>query len=214
MEIDVKRSNNKVNYISTETTTDFNVNKLDGVEKVDSVYLYNEKTNSLNKKSEREIKRYFTQSKDELLTILNEAININKFDFLEENKKIINKSLDERLSNTLNVENVIRYVGIVDELSKNPLDGEIYGLKHNNQVIYYLFLNGTYFVMMSKEQMDKNYYKKEELNSKLNELNSTLLDLTKSLDVINEDSISKDDLSNYMSELEKLTAQLDQIQKH
>lgn len=211
MEIDIKKSNNSVDYISTETTSKFDVNKLRDIEKVGSVYIMNEKNSVLTKKSETELKQYFTKSKNELISVLNEAIKINKNDYFDENNRIINEEINNKLSTELDISSMIRFKGYVTNLPDHPLNGEIYALNTNDVITYYLYLNGIFFAMISKSQLENNFYKKEVLNSKLDELNSKLHQMIGTIEGVSENAISKNDLNRYISKLDELKNQLNTI---
>lgn len=211
MEIDLKRNGKKVEYLSTEKSSQFDVNKLEGVKRVESVYLMKESDSSLSRVSESELKTYFTKNKNELIKILNEAILVNKKDYEEENNKFVSDTINELFNNEFGSYNVVKYVGHVESLPETSKSGEIYSITEGSQINYYIYLNNGYFALMGKDYFEQNYYNKEVLNLKLEDLNSKLNEMIKSVDLTEKNAISKDDLDAYLLKLEELKEKLSSI---
>jgi len=200
MEIDIKRKNKKVEYYSIEASSQYDVNRLDNVQKIGTVYLMNKNNHSLMELSEMELKKYFTKSKEELIQVLQEAIELNKADYDQRNEEIIINAINNEIENS----NFIKFIDIVDEFPENPNTGEIYGLRVNDSIAYYIYLNDRFFALIGKDQFEQTYYNKEVLNSKFEELNSKLNGMIDVIDNITENAITKEDLSGYIEKLNEL----------
>ena len=204
MEIDIKKNDHGVEYYSIEKSSQYDVNKLDNIKNIGTIYLMNKNNNSLMEISEMELKRHFTKSKDELIKVLQEAINLNKADYDERNEEIIFNVIDNKLSSEFENVNFVKFVNIVDELPENPNTGEIYGLRLNDVITYYIYLNDRFFALIGKNQFEETYYNKEALNLKFEELNSKLNEMIETIDNITENSITQEDLQQYLEKLNEL----------
>ena len=79
MNIDVKKNKNKEkDFIAVEASNGFDVNRLSGIKNIESTYILNKANNVLTRKTESEIKQYFSKSKDELISILKKAKQARK----------------------------------------------------------------------------------------------------------------------------------------
>ncbi len=208
MEIDIKRKNKKVEYYSIEASSQYDVNRLDNVQKIGTVYLMNKNNHSLMELSEMELKKYFTKSKEELIQVLQEAIELNKADYDQRNEEIIINAINDKFDEEFQNTNFIKFVDIVDEFPENPNTGEIYGLRVNDSIAYYIYLNDRFFALIGKDQFEQTYYNKEVLNSKFEELNSKLSGMIDVIDNITENTITKEDLSGYLEKLNELKEML------
>lgn len=210
MEIDLKRTNDNIEYISTETSTKYDVNKLRLNKSVDALYLMKDNDSSLTKITETELKSYFTKNKNELISILHEAIGINKNDFLRYYSEIVKNYIDPKIPIEFN-SGAIRFIKEVSVLPDDGEQGGIYCLNDGTAKKYFIYINNSFFAIMDKEFFEENFYKKEALNSKLNELNSKLNKMVSDLDTVTNNSISNEELNSYIEKLNQLKDKLNSI---
>lgn len=210
MEIDLKRTNDNIEYISTETSTKYDVNKLRLNKSVDALYLMKDNDSSLTKITETELKSYFTKNKNELISILHEAIGINKNDFLEYYGEIVKNYINSKIPVEFN-SGVVKFIKEVNVLPDTGEQGGIYCLNDGTIKKYFIYINNSFFAIMDKEFFEENFYKKETLNLKLNELNSKLNEMVNNLDTITNNSITDEDLNSYIEKLNQLKDKLSSI---
>lgn len=206
MNIDVKKNKNKEkDFIAVEASNGFDVNRLSGIKNIESTYILNKANNVLTKKTESELKQYFTKSKDELISILKNILEINKNDFKQENEQLLKKLVSEELEKTLNLDEnkyIITFEGNVNTLPENPGTGKIFGLiGENNEITYHLFLNDNYVVLLDKKYYDENYYKRNEVNSKILNLKTKLDEILLKAEFNIHNTISKEDYDNLMTKI-------------
>lgn len=215
MEIDVKKNINKdFEFISVEGSNSFDVNKLQGVKNVGSTFILNKSNNVLTKKTELELKQYFSKNREELISILKQILEINKNDFKEENenllKSLVSSELDEFLNN--NTGYFVSFNGNVNELPENPKTGEIYGLiGEDEQITYYMFLEDKYVILLDKKYYDENFYNKTEINFKISDLSNQLNEILLSLESKLNSLISKDDLNKILTKISAMEHNINEL---
>ena len=216
MEIDIKKNKNKeLDFLSVEKSDGFNVNRLQGIKNIESTYFLNKANNILTKKTETELKQYFSKNKDELISILKQILEINKNDFKEENHQLLKTLIPKELQRLLNLseENcVITFSGNVNELPENPETGKIYGLiGEDNKITYHLYLKDGFIVLLDKEYYDDAYYKKNEVNSKILELTLQLNEILEVLESTINNTISKTELNEFISKMNLIQHDINEL---
>lgn len=214
MEIDVKKNINKdFEFISVEGSNNFDVNKLQGVKNIGSTFILNKTNNVLTKKTETELKQYFSRNREELISILKQILEINKNDFKEENENLLKSLVSSELENFLNKSGyVISFNGNVNELPENPKTGEIYGLiGEDEQITYYMFLEDKYIILLDKKYYDENFYNKTEINFKISDLSNQLNEILLSLESKLNSLISKDDLNKILTKISAMEHNINEL---
>lgn len=203
MEIDINKDEN-VNFISSETSTKYDVNKLNGVSNISQIQLMNNKNKTLVNQSEIEFKKYFTENKTELINALNEIILLNKKSLNEETINLINNSINQKIQSIFNNGYYLKYKGSVNTLPLHSENGNIYELINDNKKSYHIYLNGSYLQLVDSNYYNEMYYNKEALNSKLRNLNLKLNNLLEIVENIKQNSITNDDYTKLLNKISDL----------
>lgn len=216
MEINGKKNGNKdYEFLSVEGSNSFDMNKLPNVKSIGSVYFLNKENNVLTRKSETELKQFFTKSKDELISVLKQITEINKADFREENQQLIKSLIPDELQKLLNLDEnkyIITFEGNVNELPENSETGKIYGLiGEDNKITYYLYLKDNYVILADKSYYEENFYNKNEVNLKLLDLNSKLNVILSSLESTINNTISKSEFNEFITKMNLIKNEINEL---